>query len=210
MFPTIALGQTISLKKNDFHNIKIYENQYLCLVGWNGLDYFGRGTSEVSLFSIDSLFYIENNENYDNEIISNNDKLNTDKLNIVIDKFKINKEENKLDLSGHINGGWYGAKSKVMIYIGNPKKQTDTLYLSASGMPTYVDGKKINKPYPIGIYEKLIITVKESFQTKDGEKDEYENRAFDISFSFDENDLLVFGLSDCIPEIFELGKLLKK
>jgi hypothetical protein len=199
LIPTLSLGQTLSLKKTNFDNIEVYENQYSCLVGWNGMDFFGKGTSEVSLFSI--------GDNEDNEIdtISSNKK-----LNVVVDKFKINKSTNKIDLSGYVSGGWYGAKSRIMIYIGSPTKRTDTIYLSASGRPTYVDGKKIDKPYPIDVNENLIINVKNSFQTSDGKKDENENRAFNISFCFDKNDLLVFGLSSCIPEIFELGKLLEE
>ena len=197
--PTLSLGQTLSLKKTNFDNIEVYENQYSCLVGWNGMDFFGKGTSEVSLFSIGD------NEDKGIDTISSNKK-----LNVVVDKFKINKSTNKIDLSGYVSGGWYGVKSRIMIYVGSPTKLTDTIYLSANGRPTYVDGKKIDKPYPIDVNENLIINVKNSFQTSDGKKDENENRAFNISFCFDKNDLLVFGLSNCIPEIFELGKLLEE
>jgi hypothetical protein len=199
LIPTLALGQTFSLTKADFDNLEIYKNEYHCLIGWNGLDFFGRGTTEISLFST---------VNYEDEI--NDTYLSYKNLNVVVDKFKINKSTNKIDLSGYVSGGWYDAKSKIMIYIGSPTKQTDTIYLSASGRPTYVDGKKIDKPYPIDVYENLIINVKNSFQTSDGIKDENENRAFNISFCFDKNDLLVFGLSSFIPEIFELGKLLEE
>jgi hypothetical protein len=188
-----CFGQDQLLEKSAFYALRIHENEWRCLPGFDGFD-----RNKTPSFA---------SSNFDSITVSS---FIPHKLNVVVSELKYDSTSNEVELKGIVKGGWYGAKSAVKIYVGTYSVELDSIFIRPRGRYIYIDGEKVDNEYksmPIGTSEGLHLRANYVFETPDAHKDESENRPFDIKFKINEDDIIAFGLWDCYAEIFRIGKI---
>jgi len=131
---------------------------------------------------------------------------------ILIDK--INK---KIWIKGEIKGGWKSViPSEFEIYIGKRNDTISNINLSPNlhMKKIFYNGKEVTESIVVDRVPAFYLSQFKKFSAFRSEENiafsNYKKMNFDIETNFDENSILVFGLSSTYAEIFEIGKLLKQ
>ena len=138
-------------------------------------------------------------------------------LIIIPDKIKIDREENRYQISGKITGGYVHAiPDEFKIYIGKRKDTISNITLSPNlHGDVYFNGEKVDSAIVVNTVPAFHLSALAKFEAFRGNKNvdgtKYKEMLFEIDAVIDENSILVFGLSTTLfAEIFEIGKLLSE
>ncbi|WP_445711055.1 hypothetical protein [Flavobacterium sp.] len=215
-FPFIYIIAQKNLIQKEFDKLKIDEDVYS--FWWNK-------NNDGRFYSVnDTIPYLVNDKgykgllNYGLEFTSKNNKNFTftesffiHKLNINIDRYNFNEKDSILTIEGVVGGGWNnsdykGIDNTVNIFIGEKKDTTNTLYseyISNSVFKVEQNNVELFNHVALDTFPSCKIYNYTCFKTemKEGKK------KFKISAKINKNSILVFGLTSCFVEIFEVGKM---
>ena len=137
-------------------------------------------------------------------------------IKIIPSKILVDKQKNKLKILGKLTGGWESViPFEYEIYVGHRNDTISEIKLSPSlHGEVYFNGEKVDKTIVVDTVPTFYLSNHKKFEAFRGlnnqENSTYKELLFEIETEFDENSILVFGLSSRYTEIFEIGKLLKK
>lgn len=123
-------------------------------------------------------------------------------LIIEFDSINLNTKKGEIELTGHVQGGWYGAGSEIQVFIGVRVDTVSNVY--------FPQNPNLSKPVaekPIDIvsafFLKDYVHARSELRYNSAEK-----RYFKIISPIQKKSILVFGQSSSYSEVFEIGKLL--
>lgn len=135
-------------------------------------------------------------------------------IKIVPTAILLDKQKKKLKILGKLTGGWESViPFEYEIYVGKRNDTISEITLAPNlHGDVYYNGKKVNETIVVDRVPAFYLSNHKKFGAYRGEKNQensrYKELLFDIETEFDEESILVFGLSSTYSEIFEIGKLL--
>lgn len=135
-------------------------------------------------------------------------------IKIVPTTILLDKQKKKLKIQGKLTGGWESViPFEYEIYVGKKNDTISEITLAPNlHGDVYYNGKKVNKTIVVDRVPAFYLSNHKKFGAYRGENNQenskYKELLFDIETEFDEESILVFGLSSTYSEIFEIRKLL--
>lgn len=127
----------------------------------------------------------------------------------------LNLVDSTFTIKGQINGAWKGVTpNEFKIYVGHRADTISDITLSPNlHGDVYYNGKKVTEEIIVNKVPAFYMKDFKSFKSvRDVERlvsFTNDKMVFDITTKIDYNSIIVFGLSSCYAEIFEIGKLFK-
>jgi hypothetical protein len=162
------------------------------------------------------------NDNIDMKLFSskNNDTISLpttpkrNALKILPYLITLNQNDSTFIIKGQVTGAWNGVTpGEFEIYVGQRIDTISNTTLSPNlHGDIYYNGEKVTETIIINTVPAFYMKNFQHFKCTRGTKrfigSENNEMMFDILTKIDRNSVIVFGLSSCYAEIFEVGKLL--
>lgn len=126
----------------------------------------------------------------------------------------LNRSDSIFTIKGQVTGAWDGVTpGEFEIYVGQRIDTISNTTLSPNlHGDVYYNGEKVTETIIVNTVPAFYMKNFQHFKCTRGAKrligSDNNEMMFDISTKIDENSVIVFGLSSCYAEIFEVGKLL--
>jgi hypothetical protein len=134
-------------------------------------------------------------------------------LKILPSVITLNVADSTFTIKGQITGAWKGVTpGEFQIYVGHRIDTISNITLSPNlHGEIFYNGEKVTETIIVNQVPAFYLTDFKNFKCFRGTKrfigSENDEMIFEITTKIDKNSIIVFGLSSCFAEIFDIGKL---